>query len=117
MFDELIGEAQERLPNMVVKSLDVHTDLGAQTFNRYLPTSWRAFVNEGKTEDWIEATLVCSIRADAAQLRSISSLKNQKKKMARAMKATLKANEIYEALHSTLAWLRVPSSNFLEDEG
>ncbi|KAL2542292.1 hypothetical protein Adt_03270 [Abeliophyllum distichum] len=62
LFAELIRELEEKLPSVDTRDLELYPTLGAESFHKYLSSDWRSFFNEEKIEDWLPASLACSIR-------------------------------------------------------
>ncbi|KAL2512614.1 hypothetical protein Adt_18214 [Abeliophyllum distichum] len=76
---------------------------GTEDFKKYVNKSWKAFLTEREAEDWMEASLACSIRSAAAQIKSLMVMRKLKKKVANTLEAMSQTNEIKEGLDSTVA--------------
>ncbi|KAL2558756.1 3-ketoacyl-CoA synthase [Forsythia ovata] len=87
----------------VSSDLEMYPTLGAESFHKYLSSDSRSFLNEKEIEDWLLASLACSIRSAAAQLRSIVTFNELKKRVGKASEVASNTDEICEAFQRTTA--------------
>ncbi|KAL2512713.1 hypothetical protein Adt_18313 [Abeliophyllum distichum] len=76
-FSKLIGRLESRLSSVLTRSLELYPSIEAKSFHKYFPIDWKAFLNKGDMEDWLEAGLAILIWAVVAQMRSVRCFKAQ----------------------------------------